>query len=349
MKIKYAFALLSSLALLASCGGTPEVSSSSQSASITYQDKYGDFLFTKTDMKAGFYEEVANKGTVVTEEYDTFAYAYDAKKGNELGTTPIHKRMHIYLPYGYDESKQYDIAYVMHGGGDNENYWLTDELSNVSDNKNGYGKYIRPTLDNMMFNKKCRDVIIVTPTFYSMLPDTDYNTDYAELPKYFPYELENEIIPLIEAKYHTYSDKKTDDASLIASRDHRAFMGLSMGSMTSQRVMCHMPDKISYIGSFSGEMTKEEPDSGYQTIYDSLHSEEFNQYKINYWYNQNGTMDMAHDPHEKLCQDVLAKMGDKFVDAENFAWVDIKGGAHAFNVWWVGLYNSLQLFFPVSK
>ena len=42
-------------------------------------------------------------------------------------------------------------------------------------------------------------------------------------------------------------------------------------------------------------------------------------------------------------------MSDKFVDTENYAWIDIKGGSHAFNCWWVGLYNTLQLFFPVSK
>ena len=81
----------------------------------------------------------------------------------------------------------------------------------------------------------------------------------------------------------------------------------------------------------------------------SLHSEEFNKYKINFWYNQNGTKDIAHDPHEELSKHVLKDMSDKFVDTENYAWIDIKGGSHAFNCWWVGLYNTLQLFFPVSK
>ncbi|MBO5527984.1 MAG: hypothetical protein J6A47_01520 [Bacilli bacterium] len=344
MNRKTALFLLIASASLAACGGqgaSSKEASSSSAASKTYQEKYGDFLFTKTELKPEYYAEVPNHGTVVTEEYDTYAYAYDAQQENPVGTTRIHKRLQVYLPFGYDKERKYDIAYFMHGGGDDEEYWLTTRA-----------KYILPTLDNLMYNKKCRDVIIVCPTFYSW-PDAEAEVKddslNADFPQYFPIELENEVMPLVESKYHTYADLDTSDESLIASRQRRAFCGLSMGSMTSQEVLAACPDKFAYIGSFSGEMTKKDPDHGYQRLYDALHSEEFNQYKINFWYNQNGTADMAHDPHEDLSKHVLADMGDKFVDGENYAWIDIKGGAHAFNVWWVGLYNTLQLFFPVSK
>lgn len=330
---------LSALALI-SCGGKPTSSvTSSKPAEPTYQEKYGDFIFSKTQMKESFYSEVPNKGTVVNEEYDTYAYAYDALNGNPAKTTAIHKKLQVYLPYGYDASKKYDIAYFMHGGGDNEEYWLTTRA-----------QYILPTLDNMIYNGKCRETIIVCPTFYSNpenapVEDSDLNAAFTE---YFPDELENEVMPFIEGKYHTYADLNTTAESFVASRDRRAFCGLSMGSMTSHYVLCKALDKFSYIGSFSGEMTKKQDDHGFSIIKEALYGEEFKNYKVNYWYNQNGTADMAHDPHEALSKRVLAEMGDKFVDGENYAWIDIKGGSHAFNVWWVGLYNTLQLFFPVS-
>ena len=30
----------------------------------------------------------------------------------------------VYLPYGYDPSKKYDILYLLHGGGVTEDWWF---------------------------------------------------------------------------------------------------------------------------------------------------------------------------------------------------------------------------------
>ena len=32
--------------------------------------------------------------------------------------------MYVYIPYGYDPSKGYNVVYLMHGIGDEEGYWL---------------------------------------------------------------------------------------------------------------------------------------------------------------------------------------------------------------------------------
>mgnify|MGYP000152248482 CR=1 FL=1 len=54
------------------------------------------------------------QGTVETLEYDTPAYAVNEILGTD---ETIHKSLHVYLPYNYDETKQYNILYLMHGGG----------------------------------------------------------------------------------------------------------------------------------------------------------------------------------------------------------------------------------------
>ena len=45
----------------------------------------------------------------------------------------------------------------------------------------------------------------------------------------FPEELTNSLIPAVESYFSTYAES-VDDEGLIASRDHRAFGGFSMGS-----------------------------------------------------------------------------------------------------------------------
>ena len=85
-------------------------------------------------------------GTVEELVYETKAYATDERD--------VTKRALVYLPYGYDESIQYNILYLMHGTGDDENYWLSTHESN------------KVMLDNMIAAGVIEPLIVVTPTFY---------------------------------------------------------------------------------------------------------------------------------------------------------------------------------------
>ena len=85
-------------------------------------------------------------GTVEELVYETKAYATDERF--------VAKRALVYLPYGYDESIQYNILYLMHGTGDDENYWLSTHESN------------KVMLDNMIAAGVIEPLIVVTPTFY---------------------------------------------------------------------------------------------------------------------------------------------------------------------------------------
>ena len=67
----------------------------------------------------------------------------------------------MYLPAGYDPEKSYNILYLMHGGGDDENYWLM-ELSDRT-----HGKTTMRVLDHMIEDGLCEPLIVVTPTFYA--------------------------------------------------------------------------------------------------------------------------------------------------------------------------------------
>lgn len=322
-------------------------------------DVYSDAGFIKKiPMKPKYSDACAQNGEIVRLTYTTHAYALEAMATGEwaycldnqggdkpaeipAGVLPeagtdimVEKELYVYLPYGYSADKDYNVLYVMHGGGDNAAYWLTDD---------GMGKGTRPVLDNEFMRGECEDTIIVTPTFYSIPNDADpmtYAFASGVWPSYFWMELKNEIIPLVESTYSTYAHGDVSMENLIATRDHRGYCGLSMGSATSlNSIMMHSIDVISWIGSFSGSLTRADE------MIAALNSDEFKDYPINFWYNGNGSADMAHDEHQVFFQTMVEKMPERFVDGETTCWVEFKGGSHAYNCWLPHLYNCLKIFF----
>ena len=63
-------------------------------------------------LKSGGHE---NKGTVERMTYETFAYNIQALTGEEQ---MIEKEAFVYLPYGYDASKPYNVLILLHGSTD---------------------------------------------------------------------------------------------------------------------------------------------------------------------------------------------------------------------------------------
>lgn len=310
------------------------------------------FVYNTSDILDYKKEAAEQQGTVETLEYETLEYETPAYAVNAvLGTDyTITKSLNIYLPYGYDPAKEYNILYLMHGGGDDQDYWLT-ELSDRT-----HGKTTRNVLDNMIQDGLCDPMIIVTPTFYSGVEGVEITDDQcdaviAELGEdnytkiedlytwYFQYELRDQIIPLIESTYSTYAQGDVSEENLIATRDHRAYAGLSMGSMTSMHsILMGNLDYISYIGSFSGAKTNLD-------LFTSTLQEKYADYPVNYWFNGEGTEDIAFEEHYKFYYDVLDAMPDKFIDTENAAMVILDGSQHNYAAWIADLYNALLVFF----
>ena len=65
----------------------------------------------------------------------------------------VEKDAYVYLPYGYDESKQYNVLYLMHGiGGDEAEWEMTGSSSRV-----------KCIMDNLIYNGDIEPFIVVTP------------------------------------------------------------------------------------------------------------------------------------------------------------------------------------------
>ena len=181
------------------------------------------------------WRDVDFRGTVVRVDYTT-----TAQNG-----TPWAKYANVYLPYGYDEAKPYNILCLMHGGGGNPDAWL--DCSQVKN-----------ALDRSFAEGRAKPFIVVFPTFYALLPGEFRKNGVKgewenEQVKFFQTEFAADLLPAVESRFHTYAEKDTSPEGLKASRLHRAFGGFSMGSATTWYVFQHHLDLVSVFLPLSGD------------------------------------------------------------------------------------------------
>ena len=264
------------------------------------------------------------RGRVERFEYDTFSYEEDNRK--------LHKGAWVYLPYGYDGSdRKYDILYLLHGGFVNEDWWFVTYPDTVT------------ILDNMIAAGICEPCIIVTPTYYR-----DNNLE--EVPEYitehFHTELRKDLIPAVESKYAVYANGDVSEENLIKTRDHRAFAGLSLGSMTTYRsALYHNFDLFAWYGPFSGCCgPKGDHEEEVRRICEALKSGKEKGYDLKYMFCCNGDKDIAYEEHKDIMEKALQACPE-LKKGENYDFFVVPGGIHDMKFWQLHLYHALQIFF----
>ena len=172
-----------------------------------------------TEYNPSYKNSIPQAGTIVKETYNGI-------NGSNA--------LNVYLPYGYDKNKKYNVFYFMHGMGDNEN--------SLFYNDNGE---MQRVFDNMIKNGDIEPMIIVTPTFNKVSADTFYNAEN------FYKEFRESVVPFVEGKYSTYA-ASTSKEDIAASRMHRAYGGFSMGSVSTWAVFENCVDIVGYFMPMSG-------------------------------------------------------------------------------------------------
>lgn len=172
---------------------------------------YTELLNKTTPVPPEYNQEFALKGSVVQIDYDTQNYV----KGNG----EIRKNTaYVYLPYGYEEVSDQccNVFYFVHGHG--------ETAASFFENQDGL---LRKLLDHMIGNGDMAPTIVVSTSYVYGTP-VDYYPDADPYCKALPQELVNDLIPIVEGRYHTYTES-TDIVGIKASREHRAIGGFSMG------------------------------------------------------------------------------------------------------------------------
>ena len=259
--------------------------------------------------------ETEEAGTLEELVYETRAYATDGRT--------VEKRALVYLPYGYDPDRNYNILYLMHGTGDDENYWLKTH------------PYNKVMLDRMIAQGEIEPLIVVTPTFYV---EEDCMDGLVALTFSFREELRNDLMPAVESRYSTWA-QTPDDAGFAASRDHRAFAGLSRGAVTTANsVLCGSLDYFSWFGLFSSFRTTRDH------ILETIQSEEEKDLSIHYVYATTGNFDFATPymvpGYRMMCENV-----PRLKEGVNTSFDIFPMRYHSIGHWHLSLYNFLQKIF----
>ena len=185
-----------------------------------------------TEIPTEYFRPAERQGKLRDLYYDTYeSFSYKSKMQT------IEKHAVVYLPYDYDETKKYNVVYLMHGGWSNENSTLGTP-SSPSGFKN--------VIDNAIGNGVFAPLIVVCPTYNNTSGQDSADFSLAlRLTRNFHNELINDLIPAAESTFSTYAEG-TSESELKAARDHRAFGGFSMGSVTTWRTFEYVLDYFRY-------------------------------------------------------------------------------------------------------
>ena len=213
----------------------------------------------------------------------------------------LTKTAWVYVPYGYDPEKQYNIFYISHGGWSNEASTL-----GTAD----HPKYLKYAIDHAIEDGRMIPMIIVCPTYNNRSPEDSSNSIALTLVNNFHNELVNDLIPAAESKYHTWADYDTSLTGLMASRDHRGFGGFSMGSVNTWHTFQYCLDYFRYFMPMSGNMG--DGDWARDVVLNSSWKpEDF------FIWSATGTNDFAHSSFEAQINSMATRYNDVFYLADN--------------------------------
>lgn len=157
----------------------------------------------------------------------------------DSAVTGTRRNAQVYLPPGYSADQKYPVLYLLHGIGGNEHEWT------------GYVK-AHAILDNLIAAGKAVPMIVVLPNGRALPDDTPgenpFQPEKAAGFAKFERDLLDHLIPAIQAKYSTSTD-----------REHRAIAGLSMGGGQTLNFGLGHLDTFAWIGAFSSAPNTKPP------------------------------------------------------------------------------------------
>ena len=241
----------------------------------------------------------AEEGTVESLSYTAHDYSNDGEA--------YEKQAMVYLPYGYDPARTYDLLILCHGIGGNEYEW---GLSNSSSR-------VKAMMDNLIYTGEIKPFIVVTPNGRGGRTQ-DSSSFYV-----FDRELRNDLLPAIAEHY----------AVDITDRSRCAMAGLSMGGMQTVSLgIGKCLDLFSAFGVFSAggnptevaRILNASPELPVRMIYMIC-----------------GTEDSPGLVAATESMKDLPSLIDQ-LDEDRFVLQLIPGG-HDFGVWYLGFYNFARM------
>ena len=177
-----------------------------------------------------------------------------------LGTT---RRMMIYLPPGYEQSRQrYPVFYLLHGSGGDETVWLEQGRA-------------AQVLDNLIAEGKAEPMIVVMPNGNVDEKAASSMSDQGNVQPTFAHK--NWMDGTFEQSFNDIMNWVDQNYRTRAAKRYRAIAGLSMGGYHSLYISANQPDDFAYVGLFSPAISR--MDQGKCKIYNDLEAKLIAQFK----------------------------------------------------------------------
>ena len=282
---------------------------------------------TETDLPEELLRPAEHRGTVLEEDYPTRDMVSDVPDR-------INKAVTVYLPYGYDPEKQYDVLILLHCAWADHRFWLEQERN--------YGSEEAPVpvsvpnlLDRMIEEGYCRPLIVVSPCIYlyDRQPSNAGNGyDYEQ----FEQEIGTDFLPWIAENYGTYAADGSP-AAQRAARENFGVLGASFGA--DAEYFCVIGENFDLLAWYcfcgGGEI---EPWHLAERWTENGTAE----LPLRMLYICEGEFDDRYGP--EISYHNLMTFGGPF-NEENVKFTLVQGWGHEDHSYLVGLYNSLQMFF----
>ncbi|MCX6215194.1 alpha/beta hydrolase-fold protein [Spirosoma sp.] len=239
---------------------------------------------------------------IATGKLDSISYP-----SKTVGTT---RKALVYTPPGFTKKKKYPVLYLLHGIGGDEKEWLNGGKPQV-------------ILDNLYAENKLEPMIVVMPNGRAMKDDRAvgniFEKDKVEAFATFEKDLLTDLIPFIEKKYPTLTD-----------REHRAIAGLSMGGGQSLNFGLGNLDRFAWVGGFSSAPNTKRPEELVPNPADAKQKLKL------LWIScgdADGLISFSKRTHDYLYQNSVLHI------------YYVEPGGHDFKVWKNGLYMFSQFLF----
>jgi enterochelin esterase-like enzyme len=229
-------------------------------------------------------------------------------------TVGVNRQAKVYFPPEYTENKKYNVLYLLHGIGGDENEWL-----NYGQPKN--------ILDNLFSEQKLAPMIVVLPNGRAMENDDPvgdlFDPEKIKAFETFEFDLLNDLVPFIDTTF-----------SVLTGRENRALAGLSMGGGQSLNFGLAHLDTFAWIGAFSAAPNTK---AASQLV---PNPDTTAKYLSQLWIScgtNDGLLYISQQTHDYLDQNEVPHI-----------YSLVEGAGHDWTVWKHGLYYFSQLIFEKS-
>ncbi len=239
---------------------------------------------------------------------------------NYMDVSGKEKRMHVYLPPGYQEGTEtYPVLYLNHGGGDDDSRWSATDAN---------GGHAHVILDNLIAAKLAKPMIVVMPNTRGLAA---FQAPKFSEPDACAKEYLECILPHVEKTYRVRSD-----------RDSRALAGLSMGGFVVLNTGIPNLDKFSELYVYSsGYLEDEHRQKMKENFAELLNNPEANK-KFNVpLYFAAGETDIALNNSFKTMS-IFNSAGVRTFSV-------LSDGGHDWSNWRRYLWQTAQIMFPASQ